>query len=315
MPSGGDVIGYNQRQFVDDSPPPNLITLEFIDENTGWLAGRIGLFKTVDAGITWQQVGPRISVLANSPESPIALTMLTHILYLDFATESTGWAARYDGLIKTTDAGKTWVLVDYPIRFYQFSFTDEKNGWGFAHDLFIYRSSDGGRTWTRQVQGGPVLAVSKNECWAISNDLVLHTVDAGASWSTSRVISSTRLSGQPVVLGKHVWVKTTREVFSSNDQGMTWHMILTLSKNDHDINSIAFADELNGWAAGPKGAILHTRDGGKSWQKQQASVGRDLRRIAIINKDVVWILGDDTLLRTLDSGDHWTLQEIPVPKL
>lgn len=92
------------------------------------------------------------------------------------------------------------------------------------------------------------------------------------------------------MLGKHAWVKTTREVFSSNDEGMTWQKILTLAKNDPDINSIAFADELNGWAVGHKGAILHTRDGGKSWQKQQASVRRDLQRIAVINKDVVWII-------------------------
>lgn len=156
LPSGGEIFGYDQRPFADDSPPPNLITLEFINENTGWLAGRIGLFKTVDAGTTWQQIGPRIAILPNAPESQFALGMLTHILYLDFATESTGWAARYDGLIKTTDAGKTWIVVDNPLRFYQFSFTDDNNGW-VLHTICLYiRPATVAELGLQRLKAGPL---------------------------------------------------------------------------------------------------------------------------------------------------------------
>lgn len=302
--------GYAQKPFADDSPPANLIAIKFINRNTGWLAGRIGLFKTIDGGKTWFQIGPAIAVVPNA--SPFALGMLTPILGIDFVSEQTGWALRYDGLIKMIDGDQTWIVVDHPLRFYQFSFYDDRNGWALAHDLFIYHSSDGGKTWIKQIKGGPVKAVSPTECWALGDkDTILRTKDAGMNWLVSKVNTSERLFGPLRSIGKKGWVKTAREVYASEDDGLTWQSILRLSKNDPDLNSMGFADELNGWAVGDKGLIFHTMDGGKTWEKQNSRLKPDLGSIAVIDQSTVWVLSQEIILKTTDGGKTWIRQRVP----
>jgi photosystem II stability/assembly factor-like uncharacterized protein len=305
--------GYEQKAVVDDSPPANLIAIKAIDQSSAWVAGRVGLFKTPDGGKNWSRVGPAIALQPEARPSAFALGNLTPVFWIDFVSEEVGWAGRYDGLIKTTDGGQTWGVVDSPMRFYQFSFYDPNNGWAFARDLFIHRSSDGGKSWTRQVKGGPVTAVSPNECWALGNkNEVIHTNDAGVNWLISRINTPERLSGNPVVRGNKVWVRTAREVYSSDDYGQTWQSILRLSENDPGLNSVGFADELTGWVAGAKGSILRTTDGGKTWKKQDGGIKNDLGRIAVVDQHMVWILGDEIILNTNNGGDTWTQQRVPV---
>lgn len=303
--------GYDQKAFADDSPPANLITLDFVDKNTGWLAGRLGLFRTRDGGKAWSRIGPDIAIPPHVIPSPFALGTLTPILWIDFVSDRTGWALRCDGLINTTDGGDTWTTIDDPLRFYQFSFFDDRNGWAFAHDGFVYHSTDGGKFWTRQVRGGPVRPVSVTECWALGTRAeVLHTKDAGANWLSSKVSTSERLLGPPVVTEKKVWVRTRREVYSSDDGGLTWQSVLQLSKGDPDIDSIAFPDELNGWIVGNRGMILHTRDGGKNWTKQNGGVSEGITAIAAIDQLWVWLLTDERVLKTSDGGRTWVPQSV-----
>jgi photosystem II stability/assembly factor-like uncharacterized protein len=86
------------------------------------------------------------------------------------------------------------------------------------------------------------------------------------------------------------------------------------------LNDVFFLDAQTGWAVGERGTILHTDDGGDTWQRQVSPVNGDLRRIVFLDVQTGWIAGapqwlggwdKNVLLRTDDGGRTWT--ECPLP--
>lgn len=74
-----------------------------------------------------------------------------------------------------------------------------------------------------------------------------------------------------------------------------------------DNHEIYFRDENNGWVVG-SGAIRHTTDGGQTWTAQNCPTFLDLYSISFINADTGWIFGSyQTVLRTFNGGQHWDL--------
>ena len=76
------------------------------------------------------------------------------------------------------------------------------------------------------------------------------------------------------------------------------------------LTSISFADERTGWAAGHAGVIIHTSDGGESWELQRAasSENQPLFDIQCISENVAFACGAyDTVLKTIDGGAHWEM--------
>jgi photosystem II stability/assembly factor-like uncharacterized protein len=105
--------------------------------------GALSLFVTSDRGATW-----------------VPRTVPAGAMFVDFVTTTVGWAAvpinqnstEAVALYKTTDAGKTWALIDgnlpAPIlNTIPLHFADIKSGfWATGYDL--RRTADGGRSWS-----------------------------------------------------------------------------------------------------------------------------------------------------------------------
>jgi photosystem II stability/assembly factor-like uncharacterized protein len=63
----------------------------------------------------------------------------------------------------------------------------------------------------------------------------------------------------------------------SDDEGKSWRQASV--PVDVLLNAVTFADPLEGWAAGHFGVVLHTSDGGETWQKQLD--GNQVNRLAL----------------------------------
>src|ERR1051326_8657961 len=89
------------------------------------------------------------------------------------------------------------------------------------------------------------------------------------------------------------------------------------------LHSVFFIDENHGWAAGSKGTLLQTEDGGRTWKATSASTDDVVRDIFFLDPQNGWLVcevnqyqlktNEDPrayLMKTTDGGEKWTRVEI-----
>ncbi len=81
----------------------------------------------------------------------------------------------------------------------------------------------------------------------------------------------------------------------------------------HDLFSVSFPTESDGWVCGRWGTILHTSDGGATWTPQDSGTDYTLSSIFFIDSQKGWAIGDGgTIISTQNAGDSWVRLECPV---
>jgi len=76
----------------------------------------------------------------------------------------------------------------------------------------------------------------------------------------------------------------------------------------HDnLMGISFCDDdLNGWAVGQYGTVLHTTNGGKTWEYQKSGVPSELLSIWAKTPESAWAVGNKGIvIHTVDAGQNW----------
>ena len=83
---------------------------------------------------------------------------------------------------------------------------------------------------------------------------------------------------------------------------------------DASLRGVCFVDASEGWAVGEEGVILHTIDGGQTWEKQSSATRGTLEAVAFPNPYEGWVVGHDdklpqdacgVVLYTKDGGISW----------
>ncbi len=290
-----------------------------VDSQHLWIVAHGGvLYRTQDGGKTWSKTS------AGQDLAGVSFGSATTGLGLSSARE----------LVKSTDGGATWVPLGAqvsgpsdstsPSSTAQLSLSvirmmDPTDGWGIQWTQtagYLYRTADGGRTWTKvslpsgdQLPAGgfsfnPVAgpAGPGNELWAgtskqgTSDVILYHTTDGGATWQTTTVATG-YTNGIPVHPGAvsfvdavHGWLMVSPEhgmnsepgeLLATNDGGKTWTEVTHDGPNPGDMpfgGSILFTSTTDGWLVG-----------------SQTSTTQDY------------------LYRTTDGGKTWNKVDLPVP--
>jgi photosystem II stability/assembly factor-like uncharacterized protein len=71
---------------------------------------------------------------------------------------------------------------------------------------------------------------------------------------------------------------------------------------------VFFINEKEGWCVGTVGCILHTSNGGKTWEEQNSSVDSVLFKVRFLDNFEGWILGHDVVLQTMNGGKKWEIR-------
>lgn len=179
-----------------------LSRFDFVDANRGWGApsdGR-GLVYTRDGGQTWTQAAPPQTVGA----AGLVFGEGPQILVYGYSTL----------VASSVDEGKTWtqlVAVD-PSPFAalrKMTTSDAKTLWSaFAYGL--YKSEDGGATWTLAADGqfADVTFADARYGWAVGRvGRVIATTDGGKTWTAQEVPSYRDLWRIQAVDGKTAWIE------------------------------------------------------------------------------------------------------------
>jgi photosystem II stability/assembly factor-like uncharacterized protein len=72
---------------------------------------------------------------------------------------------------------------------------------------------------------------------------------------------------------------------------------------------VFFIDSKKGWAVGEEGIIIHTQDGGKTWEKQKSPQRNFHMRVLFLTPTVGFIVSEWTnILYTADGGKNWEVR-------
>ena len=165
-------------------------TIDFISENTGWIAGDHVLLKTEDAGISWQSI-------------PVGENL--RLDYCDFINELSGWAIGYSSdlsnyiILKIIEGGQNWSINKEMPNHFQLILLQVLNDstvYVIGYDRstpnyargFVWKSSDGGSTWN-DISPNLLSKVPLNIWFTDTNTGVLicqrsifRTSDGGVTW-------------------------------------------------------------------------------------------------------------------------------------
>jgi photosystem II stability/assembly factor-like uncharacterized protein len=260
-----------------------------------------GAYRSDDAGRTWRFLGladaGQIGSIAIHPTNPDTVWLAA--LGSPFGPNETR------GIFKTTDGGKTWrkvlyvnpetggrvVAINYsnPNEVYAGMYRAFRKGWdivsgGPATEGGIYKSTDGGETWTKLSNGLPQRLIGKIDLdVARSNPRVVYAMieapgdegglyrsdDAGASWRL--VNNSARLRARPFYFHyvdvnpkdeNEVWVNELA-LHKSTDGGRTFVQVRTPHGDNHGV--WFNPDNPNIMIQSNDGGANISLDGGRSW--------------------------------------------------
>ena len=226
-----------------------------------------GVWKTTNAGLTWipmfdDQPAASIGALAVAPSN-------SQIIYAGTGeSDIRSDLASGDGVYKSADSGQTWKNVGLrETRQISRIVIDPKNpdvvyvgalghAYGPNAERGVYKSTDGGKTWTHSLDQGPEVGVS-DLAIAAGNPQVLFA----GTWQAHRPPWSTYA---PVQTGSGGLYRTT-------DGGASWTQLKGNGLPDGEWGRVGVAVAADGRRvyalidAGKKSGLYRSDDGGNTW--------------------------------------------------
>jgi len=289
-------------QFTFSTP---IRQIDFIDRNQGWAVGDGGaLLQTTDGGTRWTSIsvttvnltGIRMTSASNGWAAGDRGTLLRF--------DGTGWTAVPSGTtislkgVAAPDENAAWGVGDYGMvtfasvpgaprvqnptntsEVYGPFFIDSNTGWTIGSNARIFRTQDGGTTWSQQVRDW-----KRDIRWThLTNPARLCTKNADGTWAEDPATA------------------------------------LCIRTSNIHLYNVFFLTPLKGWAVGQPSLILYTEDGGLTWTEQNvdpyaedcyqcAKAGIYLRRIQFVDENNGWAVGRfRTIYKTNDGGRNWRL--------
>lgn len=180
----------------------------------------------------------------------------------------------------------------------------------------LYKTTDGGTTWTTQTSGitenifsieyvNPTTAYA---CASSGTGVIIKTTDGGATW-TSQTFSGTSYLLDLYFPSDSVGycVGYNGVIMKTTDWGANWTFLAAGTGND--LRGVFFTDENTGYVAMSSGNIMKTTDGGTTWTTYATPASSMLLGIYFGDALTGYAVGSvGQIVKTTDGGLNWTLQ-------
>jgi|CZKC01.1.fsa_nt_gi photosystem II stability/assembly factor-like uncharacterized protein len=312
-----------------------------------------GVFKTTNGGTTWL---PIFDHEATGSIGCIAIAPSSHdIVWVGTGEANNRQSASYGyGVYKSMDSGRTWAhmglentqaigRIQIDPRDPNVVYVAALGGlWGENPDRGVYKTTDGGKTWTKSLSisvntGVTDLALDPNDpstlyaaayerrrtVWGFNGGGleggIYKTVDGGASWTKLMKDMPYENGGDVGRIGLAIYKRNSNilyariqhakgGIFRSEDKGATWTL---MSNNDSramyfGIMAIDPNNDLRVWA--PAAALYFSEDGGKTFNTTRGgSVHSDYHAFWIDPKDSnhMMVGVDGGIYVSRDMGRTW----------
>jgi len=294
----------------------------------GTLGG--GVLKSQTGGETWEVLGrgltyTYINPVGISPSYPVDRTIFA------------GTAA---GLFKSTTAGDNWALLQMdPNRALYARELAISPDYGQDHVLFasaeasdgVFRSNDGGVTWTssniglpptnviRSIEVSPTLTADQTVYVGLREAGVFKSVDGGGTWTPARSgiesLSVEDLAISPAFRTDRTLFAATAEdgIFKSTDGGASWTSVghsIPFTRTSTVAVSPQYEQDQTVFQGTFQGGIYRSEDGGATWSSANGGLlPNEVRRLRLspdFSQDHVVFAGTSSgLHRSDDGGANW----------
>jgi photosystem II stability/assembly factor-like uncharacterized protein len=267
-----------------------------------------------------------------------------------FVDGERGWIVGNLGtILHTADGGRTWTVQETPVdqELRGVDFIDAKHGWAVGGGNGMDRKGADkvarDPSETIPLKGGKIdlrealkKARAKRKNWSI----VLRTEDGGKTWEKVQLDSNFPLWGVAMTAGNRGWITSGHAKEHPDghfrftlDGGKTWKSPSgPFCRPARPLYDVAFLDESTGWAVGShrliglrgegvkdivlyregKGGVIHTRDGGKTWEVQDPGNPKDIYLLGVCfaGRKHGWVVGEKgSIYASSDGGGKWRRQK------
>lgn len=232
-----------------------------------WVLGSAGggIWRTTDGGNTWSNRTNDLPQLTISTLEGSKAN--TNIIYAGTGRRhSAGNPSSGNGLLKSTDRGQTWAVLESTLNDSKFanitgiavnqanenelivSTNTDTNVTGFGS--FLLKSLDGGVTWTQVGVAGSRIqqVIASNTDWniqfaSVNSTEIMRSIDAGENWETIFTPDSLHIEAQTWLRAEMALAPSNHnrlylslqidndgtpdsELYMTNDQGATWSRVI-----------------------------------------------------------------------------------------
>ena len=244
--------------------------IDFIDPQTGWAVGHLGLIlHTSDGGRTWSVQGHETALGLN-------------LIRVRFNGPDTGWIITERGgfTLRTTDGGATWdrQFFDSTQARSDAFILDDTHSWVAFKSGGVLSTSDSGAVVEGMHKGINQVQIGTSG---------IYFLDERRGW-----IAGWRGKERGITSGvQFVKYLTDGMVAYTTDGGQTWTRV------DVDTGrflwDVAFVDAQEGWAVGSFGQTMHSADGGRTWSLEPPVTDSTLRAITFSDPNTAWGVGEN----------------------
>lgn len=248
---------------TEEGRPSGMSTsLSFCNENIGWIAINGQLFKRVPKPIfDWSDDPNYSSAEWSFVSNPFSHKILESgtVKEVYFLNRQMGWIfSQGKKIALTNDGGLQWdtYRIGFSDSYSSLYFLDSLRGWVVSKEQKLLQTQDGGKSW-EQVALISVPGIIKQ----------IHIGESNQGWMV---------------------LEGTSSLYKTEDGGRTWGPSIGGSDK---VQSIYYLDYLHGWGIKHGTGIVHTSNGGKSWEQQEVSNYWHEHPVNLIWKVPGWIVG------------------------
>lgn len=212
----------------------------------------------------------------------------------------------YGVILVSEDGGESWVQARVPVSVMLTGvyFPTDESGWAVGHDGVILHSGDGGHSWEKQLDGKQL------------NEMIIPTAERIVEKFRARV--EALQAGEAAAGHSEASADEDAEFLLEDAEFMLEEAEFMLEGATDDVDAgpvrplldVWFRDAREGYVVGSYGMLLHTRDGGQSWDlvsdRMANAQGFHLNQIVAAPDDTLFIAGESGYVyRSTDGGESW----------
>jgi photosystem II stability/assembly factor-like uncharacterized protein len=265
-----------------------------------------------------------------------------------FVDSRRGWlitsdcAAGTGALYRTVDGGRSWKRLSSHWSHgcaggsgFRLSFLDKHHGWlvspaPTAPGSAVYRTADGGRTWTSMALDFPgplvdrvafrTLRAGWGTWWSFIHPRpgsLYRSSDSGKHWAPEISLPAGKHYSLPVFFGRRGIVMAARperaSFYATRDGGLHWELISMLGLGHLRFTDLKVSSARNWWVFGMRGStpvVFVTTDSGRTWSPRTVPATGVAVRLVAGPEGHAWLATyaerkSSSLFSTSDAGVTW----------